>query len=255
MGATSSVVQRLRQRIKKRDTWWTEALYGTAKWLLTMDVRPVRLIHGPLHAVFSTVNTVVCHLIRAFYWKPVFLMQVANRPKRLLMFGNGVPYRAGPLHIEMGDDCRLSTQVALIGRVNGAETPCLTIGNNVGIGWSQGIYVGCSITIGDNVRIAGEGSLSGYSGHPYDAAARARGEPDTEEQVKPIVLEDDVWLARGVVVNAGVRIGRGTIVAAGSVVTKDLPAGVLAGGVPARVIRTLPDGVSREEGGALLRAA
>ncbi len=57
-----------------------------------------------------------------------------------------------------------------------------------------------------------------------------------------IILEDDVWLATGVSVMAGVRIGRGTIVAAGSVVTHDLPAGVLAGGIPAQVIHSLEGG-------------
>ena len=63
--------------------------------------------------------------------------------------------------------------------------------------------------------------------------------PELDSQCGDIVLEDDVWLATNVSVSAGVTIGRGTIVAAGSVVTKDLPAFVLAGGVPARVIRSL----------------
>ena len=63
--------------------------------------------------------------------------------------------------------------------------------------------------------------------------------PDTEDQVGDIVIENDVWLATGVTVLAGVRIGRGSIVAANSVVTRDLPPGVLAAGAPARVVRHL----------------
>jgi acetyltransferase-like isoleucine patch superfamily enzyme len=58
-----------------------------------------------------------------------------------------------------------------------------------------------------------------------------------------------------VVVLKGVRIGRGTVVAANSVVTRSLPAGVLAGGVPARVIRTLPSGEAQSGGLNALRAA
>ncbi|ELU00836.1 hypothetical protein CAPTEDRAFT_59926, partial [Capitella teleta] len=75
--------------------------------------------------------------------------------------------------------------------------------------------------------------------HPVDPAARARGEPDSDDQVGSIIIEDDVWLAAGVTVMSGVTIGAGTIVATGSVVTKDLPSGVLAGGIPAKVIKSL----------------
>ena len=67
------------------------------------------------------------------------------------------------------------------------------------------------------------------------------GLPETDEQVGDIIIEKDVWLATGVSVMAGVRIGQGTIVAAGSVVTQDLPSMVLAGGIPAKVIRKLSE--------------
>ena len=83
---------------------------------------------------------------------------------------------------------------------------------------------------------SGAGWLTGRSLDPED---RAAGLPEKDEQVGDIIIENDVWLATGVSVMAGVTIGRGTIVAAGSVVTKDLPPMVLAGGSPAKVIRSL----------------
>lgn len=55
--------------------------------------------------------------------------------------------------------------------------------------------------------------------------------------VAPVVLEDDVWIGTRVIILPGVRIGRGTVVGAGSVVTRDLPAFSVAAGVPARVVR------------------
>ena len=125
------------------------------------------------------------------------------------------------------------------GRAVGENIPQLIIGDNVGIGWRTSISVGQSVAIGDNVRIAGDCYLAGYPGHPIDAKLRALGKPDTEAQVGNITLEDDVWLATGVKVMPGVTIGRGTIVAAGSVVTKSLPCFVLAAGVPARVIKLI----------------
>lgn len=57
----------------------------------------------------------------------------------------------------------------------------------------------------------------------------------------PIVLEDDVWLAAHVTVRPGARIGKGSVITAGSTVEGEIPAGVLAGGIPARVLRALHD--------------
>jgi maltose O-acetyltransferase len=71
--------------------------------------------------------------------------------------------------------------------------------------------------------------------HPIDPEPRRLG----WESGAPIVIADNVWLSGGVIVCPGVTIGEDTVVGAGAVVTRDLPAGVLAGGVPARVIREI----------------
>jgi maltose O-acetyltransferase len=65
---------------------------------------------------------------------------------------------------------------------------------------------------------------------------------DKWEWAQPITIEDNVWLGGGVIVCPGVTIGENTVVGAGSVVTKDLPADVVAMSSPARVLRSLPDG-------------
>jgi maltose O-acetyltransferase len=71
--------------------------------------------------------------------------------------------------------------------------------------------------------------------HPIDPEPRRIG----WESAKPIVVGDNVWLSAGVIVCPGVTIGDHTVVGAGAVVTRDLPAGVVAMGVPARVIRQI----------------
>ena len=55
----------------------------------------------------------------------------------------------------------------------------------------------------------------------------------------PVVIEDDVWIGANTVVLPGVTIGKGTVIGAGSVVTHDIPAGVVAFGAPCRVIREI----------------
>jgi maltose O-acetyltransferase len=71
--------------------------------------------------------------------------------------------------------------------------------------------------------------------HPLDPEPRRIG----WESAKPIVLGDNVWLSSGVIVCPGVTIGDHTVVGAGAVVTRDLPAGVVAMGVPARALREI----------------
>ena len=57
------------------------------------------------------------------------------------------------------------------------------------------------------------------------------------EPIKPVIIEDDVWLGSRVIILPGVRIGTGAVVAAGAVVTKDVPPFAIVGGVPAKIIR------------------
>ncbi len=83
----------------------------------------------------------------------------------------------------------------------------------------------------------GPGTVLACSGHSLLAEERMEGIGTSA----PITLGDHVWLGANVTVLKGVTIGRDTVVAAGSVVTKSLPEGVLAAGVPAKVIRKLKD--------------
>ena len=73
------------------------------------------------------------------------------------------------------------------------------------------------------------------AGHPLDHKMRG----DMLEYGKPITIGDDCWLGGGVIVCPGVTIGDRVVVAAGSVVAKDIPSDSLAAGNPARVIRSL----------------
>jgi maltose O-acetyltransferase len=92
------------------------------------------------------------------------------------------------------------------------------------------------ITIGAACQIATRVQLLTAT-HPVDPQPRRLG----WEYGQPITLADNVWLGGGVIVCPGVTIGQDTVVGAGAVVTRDLPAGVVAAGVPARVRREISE--------------
>ncbi len=94
----------------------------------------------------------------------------------------------------------------------------------------------CPVTIGDNVMFGPRVSIY-TAGHPLDAETR-RGQ---YEFGRPVTIGRDVWLGGNSVVLPGVSIGPNSVIGAASVVTKDIPAGVLAVGNPCRVVREITD--------------
>lgn len=94
------------------------------------------------------------------------------------------------------------------------------------------IAVKASVRIGKNVRIAPYTLIMDSDFHDIQ-------EHSSEGRSAPIVIEDDVWVASRVTILKGVTIGRGSVLSAGAVVTKDVPPYTLVGGVPARVIKDL----------------
>lgn len=91
-----------------------------------------------------------------------------------------------------------------------------------------------SVTIGDNVFIAPHVGIY-TAGHPHDVTRRNQG----LEYALPITIGNNVWIGGGVTILPGVTIGDNTVIGAGSVVTRDIPASVLAFGNPCRVARPL----------------
>ena len=90
------------------------------------------------------------------------------------------------------------------------------------------------VKFGDNVFIAPNCSFY-TAGHPLDAEIRNKG----LEYAKPIEIGNNVWIGGNVVVLPGVKIGDNTVIGAGSVVTKDIPANVVAVGNPCKILKNI----------------
>jgi maltose O-acetyltransferase len=108
----------------------------------------------------------------------------------------------------------------------------ITIGDDTFVNFNCVMLDGASITVGDECLLATGVQLLTAT-HPVDPTPRRA----AKERALPVSIADGVWLGAGAIVCPGVSIGENTVVGAGSVVTKDLPAGVVAYGNPARVAR------------------
>jgi maltose O-acetyltransferase len=117
------------------------------------------------------------------------------------------------------------------------EYGAIRIGDGTFINVDAGMLDVMPITIGAACQIGTRVQLLTAS-HPLDPEPRRIG----WEYGQSITIADNVWLGGGAIVCPGVSIGEDTVVGAGAVVSRDLPAGVVAAGVPARVLREIGEG-------------
>lgn len=162
-------------------------------------------------------------------WKLYGLPIVQKHRRSILRIGHNLNLRStvrsnplGPSHA-----CILST------RRPGAE---LRIGDDFGM---TGGAIVCEerIIIGDRVTVGANTVIADTDFHPLDPARRY--EAPLDGATRPVIVEDDVFIGMQCLVVKGVTIGRGSVIGAGSVVTRDIPPHSIAAGNPARVLKTL----------------
>ena len=117
----------------------------------------------------------------------------------------------------------------------------IEIGDNSGIGINSLLNTSGGIIIGDNVMM-GPDVVIITRNHKHNDATKIMMEQGYEKA--PVIIEDDVWIGTRVIILAGVRVGRSSIIGAGAVVTKDIPPFSVVGGNPARVLKKRVDSLS-----------
>lgn len=191
------------------------------------------------------------------YYNPLcFYIHGVCFGKRMRVFDK--VYILGHGSVEIGDDFLFTSGDSLnpiCRNIRGAiytvsPESKVKIGDRVGIS-SACIWAKDRITIGNDVNIGGDCIIIDNDAHPHDFIQRRSAfckEVGFIPYLKtipsaPVVIEDDVWIGARCMILKGVHIGARSIIAAGSVVTKDIPADVIAGGNPCRMIRK----INREE--------
>lgn len=142
-----------------------------------------------------------------------------------------IPRNFSDIELEAG--CSLDRGVVLLCSGETSFQPKIRIGTNTYINRNTFIDASHSIEIGQECGIGPNCYITDHD-HGHDSSLPPLAQPLIS---KPTRIEDRVWLGANVKVLKGVSIGKDAVIGAGSVVTKDIPEGAIAVGVPARVIR------------------
>jgi acetyltransferase-like isoleucine patch superfamily enzyme len=146
--------------------------------------------------------------------------------------------------VKIGDDCRIGCDVFCTPRAR------IEIGDRTSIGARSQISAALQISIGKYCFISTDVFIRDNNAHPTDPELRrkqfeqfkSRNYLDMLEDsdCAPVTIGDDVWIGLRVIILKGVTIGDGAIIAAGAVVTKDVPPMTIAAGNPAKIVKKLP---------------
>jgi len=171
--------------------------------------------------------------------------------KKGLQLGNGVVFVGKPIiDIRNGGKIIIGDQVKINSKNYGyhlnmhtpvklfADRPnaTITIGGKTRIHGSC-IHAWSSINIGKRCLIGANCQIMDGNGHDL-SFNDVKNRINTKDDGRPIIIEDCVWIGANTIILPGIRIGRGSVIGAGSVVTKDIPPMVIAAGNPAKVIRS-----------------
>lgn len=171
---------------------------------------------------FSETADIAAKLIRG-----VFVKRKMNKCGALLRVGKSVRFLIKNGEINVGRKVQLHHGVKLSAWGTDGFTQ-INIGDNTAIGDRTEIHAGQRVDIGANCNISWDVCIMDRDYHKFNSPT---------EVIKPVDIKDNVWIGCNSIIMKGVTIGEGAVVAAGSVVTKDVPPKVVVGGNPAKIIR------------------
>ena len=211
---------------------------GVRRKVLDVTLPAPRPVVVPMRLAYEAAREAYYFGSRVLVCEPIFKSYCKEFGERVRT-GSFIHFITGRGDICVGNDVVLDGKIDICFAARFVESPTLRIGDGTGIGHQCKLTIGKSITIGKECRIASHVTIFDSSGHPGDPEARRRGDPPTEEDVRPVVIEDNVWIGTRAIIFPGVTIGEGSVVSAGAVVLADVPPYTVVAGNPARRIAAL----------------
>jgi acetyltransferase-like isoleucine patch superfamily enzyme len=219
-------------KIKRANTPFYAFLRRLAKSVIRFNLPTIRAVHLPLYYFDYSLKIVIPNIFHVLWSIPLFKARCENAGKNLRL-PNGIPLILGNhLKIFLGDNVRIGRST--IGASKVFDDPVLRIGDNSSIGYGSVISVAKEVVIGNNCMIAPYCLIMDSDDHPIDPAKRISGMSVSREDVKPVRIGDNVWIGSNCVILKGVNVKDNSIIAAHSVVTKDVAKNCVYAGNPAR---------------------
>lgn len=230
--------QEFLNKIRRRETPFYDTTYRGLDYIRHFNIPTVRPIFLMLYNERELRRTFFRLLLTKLYYEPMFRSQCVHVGKRFFLdnSGQGIPEIAGPLRIIIGDNVRIVDRTTFSG-LKLLDNPTLEIGDGSSISHGVAILVAKYVRIGKNCMI-GSKLITDNPGHSIRFKENRVREYFTEDEVAPVIIHDDAWLAADSMIMRGVEIGQGSIVAAGAIVTQSIPPFSIAVGNPAKVVKT-----------------
>lgn len=231
------LLEDLSLKVKRGEGPLFSAARSIAKGLLHThlpDNAAIRQAAGMLY-VGSVFAREFAGKMEAMLWaEPLLRSRCARVGKNL--FVEKVPYIMSHAEIIIGDNVTIAGKINIFsGRFK--DKPQLIIGNNVHIGPNCVFTVNDRIEIKDHASLAGDVNIFDSDAHPIDWERRAANDILHQDEMKPVVIGEHVWVGGRSQILKGVTVGDRAIIGAGSVVMSDVPEDTYAMGSPARKIR------------------
>jgi acetyltransferase-like isoleucine patch superfamily enzyme len=177
--------------------------------------------------------------VRVFVCEPLFKGYCKEYGKNFHT-GTFLHWVQGRGDIILGDNVLLDGKISFNFGARHTASPTLKIGNDTRLGHDSMITIAKAVTIGNHCLLSSGIMIFDSPGHPNDPERRKAGQPPAAEDIKPVTIEDNVWVGRNAVIFPGVTIGEGSIVSTGAIVMSDVPPYSIVAGNPARKIGGLP---------------
>lgn len=228
----------LRRQVATANSGLARVARVVVRGIRDFEIPAPRLLIRPIAAVFVLLRDCWWWVKRVFICQPFFRSACYQCGKHLRT-DIYLHWINGDGRIIAGDRVTVDGKCGFTFSARYVDHPTLEIGDHSRIGSGCSFVIAERITIGRHTLLAQDIRVMDASGHPLDPDKRRQGLPTPADKIKPVLIGDNVWIGARAIILPGTHIGNDAVIQAGALVSGVVPPGVLYGGNPGRVLKSL----------------